>query len=70
MAEQDYRALHGVILQVVRSRSHNPADLADLFDLLGRLDPEDKWQFWAWLGRRDRNLKHWLLTQGKQWRAA
>ena len=70
MATADFLALHGVLLAFLRSRPYCKADLADLFDLLGRLTEEEKRAFWAWLDQRDRNLKQWLVNQGNKRRVA
>lgn len=63
--------IHQLLVTIIRGygRDHSGA-VSEIFDLLGRLDPEDKQQFWVWLDRSDRNLKQWLMTQGNQRRAA
>ncbi|MBD2234089.1 hypothetical protein [Phormidium tenue] len=56
--------IYQLLVTIIRSAPQNAA--AEVFDLLGRLDPEDKRQLWRWLDQRDRNLKQWLTNQGKQ----
>ncbi|MGF1518138.1 MAG: hypothetical protein ACFCVB_10085 [Nodosilinea sp.] len=53
--------IHRLLVTVIRGNPQGAA--ADIFDLLGRLDPGDKQQLWAWLDQRDRNLKQWLINQ-------
>jgi hypothetical protein len=60
--------IHLLLVTVIRGNPQGAA--ADIFDLLGRLGPDDKQQLWAWLDQHDRNLKQWLRTQGNQRKAA
>ncbi|MEA5452030.1 hypothetical protein VB780_25880 [Leptolyngbya sp. CCNP1308] len=63
--------IHRVLLTIVRGYGRDRHGAAnEIFDMLGRLDPDDKQQLWVWLDQRDRNLKQWLMTQGNQRRAA
>ena len=60
--------IHRLLVTIIRG---NPAEAAeDIFEMLGRLDEDDKQQFWAWLTEHDPNLKHWLVRQGRQRRVA
>lgn len=59
--------IHRLLLTIIRGDPHGSR--AEVFYLLGQLDPDDKRQFWVWLDQRDRNLKQWLMTQGNQRRA-
>jgi hypothetical protein len=43
--------------------NHDARDLADLFDLLGRLEPADKAAFWTWLGENHPPIRHWLSSK-------
>jgi len=70
MAEENCQALLNVIQAFLRSRPHTPADLADLFDLLGAMDISEKRAFWTWLGQQAPNIKKWLMAKGDQRRAA
>lgn len=63
--------IHQLLVAIIRGYGRDRGGaVSEIFDLLGRLDPEDKQQFWVWLDQRDRNLKQWLMTQGNQRRAA
>jgi hypothetical protein len=70
MAEADCWALLKVVQAFLRSRPHSTADLADLFDLLGRLTIEEKGAFWAWLRSNAPNVRKWLMAKGGNRRAA
>ncbi len=63
METKDCVALLGV-LQAFLTMPHDEDDLADLFDLLGRLKPEDKRHFWTWLGDTAPNIRRWLMAKG------
>ncbi|PSN16260.1 hypothetical protein C7293_03375 [filamentous cyanobacterium CCT1] len=56
------------LLKIIRSKHQKIS--ADIFALLGQLDPDGKRQFLTWLDQHDHNLKQWLLIQGNQRRAA
>lgn len=61
--------LHNWLMAVLRSRPTH-TDVDDCLDLLGRLDRNDKRDFWRWLSQNDPNLKQWLKLQGQQRGAA
>jgi hypothetical protein len=63
MTHSDCEALLGVIRQFLSWRGQfRPQDLADLFELLGRLAPEEKQAFWGWLGANAPNVRRWLMA--------
>lgn len=62
MTHSDCEALLGVIRQFLSHRGHTQEDLSDLFELLGRLDPEEKQAFWGWLGANAPNVRRWLMA--------
>ena len=69
MVEADCQKLLGVVQQFLSWRGQfRPQDLADLFDLLGRLDPEEKQAFWRWLGANAPNVRKWLMAKGSETR--
>jgi hypothetical protein len=71
MTERDCLALLAVIQTFLVWRSqHQPQDLADLFDLLGRLETEKKRAFWAWLATYAPIVKKWLMAKGSSARRA
>jgi hypothetical protein len=63
METKDCEALLEVI-QAFLTMLHDDDDLADLFDLLGRLEPQDKREFWTWLGDTAPNIRRWLMAKG------
>jgi len=70
MEARECKALLGVIQAFIRMAPYSDRDLADLFDLLGRLDPGDKRFFWGWLGDNAPNIKKWLMATGGSYRRA
>lgn len=71
MADRECQALLAVVQTFLSWRSqHQPQDLADLFGLLGRLDQDEKWAFWAWLGTNAPNVRKWLMAKGSETRRA
>jgi hypothetical protein len=71
MADGECKKLLALVQQFLIWRSqHQSQDLADLFDLLGRLDPEEKQAFWAWLGVNAPNVQKWLMAKGSETRRA
>ena len=60
--------IHRLLLTIIRGAPTRAAE--DIFDLLERLDQDDKRLFWNWLTQHDPNLKQWLIKQGTQRRAA
>jgi hypothetical protein len=70
MAIKECNALLSVIKRFLAMPAHDADDLADLFDLLGRLEPEAKREFWTWLGDTAPNIRRWLMAKGEARRAA
>ncbi len=70
MEARDCKALLGVIQSYIRMAPHSDRDLADLFDLLGQLEPGDKRFFWGWLGETAPNVRKWLMAKGGSYRRA
>jgi hypothetical protein len=71
MTDRDCVALLAVIQAFLGWRSqHQPQDLADLFDLLGRLETSEKRIFWAWLATNAPNVRRWLMAKGSLRRVA
>ena len=70
MTTNDCQALLEVIQGFIRMAPHSDRDLADLFDLLGQLEPGDKRFFWGWLGDNAPNIKKWLMATGGSYRRA
>jgi hypothetical protein len=64
MTNQDCKALYAVLQTFLAMPPHRPDDLADLFDLLGRLSQAEKQTFWAWLGDNAPNIKRWMMAKG------
>jgi len=62
MTTEDCKSLLGII-QAFLAMPHDDDDLADLFDLLGRLESGDKRQFWGWLGETAPNIRRWLMAK-------
>ena len=63
MTNQDCKALYSVLQTFLAMPPHSADDLADLFDLLGQLEPQGKRQFWAWLGDNAPNIRRWLMAK-------
>jgi hypothetical protein len=64
MPDADCKALLKVLQTFIGfGPNHDPRDLADLFDLLGRLEPADKAAFWTWLGENHPPIRHWLSSK-------
>lgn len=70
MTDKECRDLQGVVKAFIRMVPHSDRDLADLFDLLGQLEPGDKRFFWGWLGDNAPNIKRWLMAKGGSYRRA
>ena len=70
MATKDCEALLSVIQAFLSMPPYSDRDLADLFDLLGQLEPEDKRFFWGWLGDNAPNVRRWLMATGGSYRRA
>ena len=64
MTTKDCEALLKVINRFLSMAPHGDRDLADIFDLLGRLDPDDKQVFWVWVGKNAPNVRRWLMAKG------
>jgi len=70
MTTSDCQALLEVIQAFLSMPPHSDRDLADIFDLLGQLDPGQKQAFWAWLGENAPNVRKWLMAKGGSYRRA
>jgi hypothetical protein len=71
MPDSECKKLLALVQKFLSWRSqHQPQDLADLFALLGRLDPQEKQAFWAWLGVNAPNVRKWLMAKGFETRRA
>ncbi len=70
MATEDCEALLSVINMFLAMTPHSDRDLADLFDLLGQLEPGHKRDFWGWLGETAPNIRRWLMATGGSYRRA
>jgi hypothetical protein len=64
MTLEDCKALQEVIMAFIKAYNKNGTDedLADLFDLLGHLEPDEKQGFWDHLTREAQNTKRWLAN--------
>ncbi len=70
MTTSDCEALLSTLNMFLSMAPHSDRDLADLFDLLGQLEPGHKRDFWAWLGENAPNVRKWLMAQGGSLRRA
>ena len=70
MTTEDCEALLSVLNTFLAMAPHSDRDLADLFDLLGRLEQGQKAAFWAWLGENAPNVRKWLMATGGSYRRA
>ena len=70
MTTEDCEELLSVLNTFLSIAPHSDRDMADLFDLLGQLEPGDKQAFWGWLGETAPNIKKWLMAKGGSYRRA
>lgn len=65
LVAKDCKAIHNIVLAMARLKPSD-RDVADILDLLSRLDQLEKQHFWDWLHEHDPNLKKWLIYQGNR----
>jgi hypothetical protein len=70
MEIKDCEALLRVLQTFLSMPPHSADDMADLFDLLGRLSQAEKQTFWTWLGNTAPNIRRWLIAKGSGSRRA